>query len=64
MPTPIPGGDTELAEEGERPSWWRRLVAWAARQAARGTRAIERRREERRSAALSNARGRRRRRRG
>lgn len=52
MPTPSALPDTELpgeGEEGRRPAWWRRLIAWGLRQGARAGRGLRRVRENRRA---------------
>jgi hypothetical protein len=50
MPTPSTTPDAEPGgEEGRRPSWWRRLIAWGLRQGARAGRGLRRIGENRRS---------------
>lgn len=51
MPTPSALPDEELGpeEEGRRPAWWRRLIAWGLRQGARAGRGLRRARENRRN---------------
>jgi hypothetical protein len=43
MPTPSGLPDQELGpEEGRRPPWWRRLIAWGLRQGASVGRGLRR----------------------
>jgi hypothetical protein len=50
MPTPSSVPDVEPGgEEGRRPSWWRRLIAWGLRQGANVGRGVRRIGEQRRA---------------
>jgi hypothetical protein len=50
MPTPSGLPDQELGpEEGRRPAWWRRLIAWGLRQGANAGRGLRRVRDNRRA---------------